>query len=246
MTRLYIKWFFSVLLLLAAQIVGLIVVPVALLHLRIRDRKYHFPLMDRLPRWAQAWDNEGDTFGDRYWVAAYGFVAAQSFWTRVHWLALRNRAHNLSAWLGVGGTLAYHKEYKGRSNIHHVPDDSRAWTGRLMTEAYDAGFPQGGAKLRAFEYYGVLPYPQVINKTLRRVFGLDYDLGIRYRLGWKIKGGKQEDTPHRLVVNVMHRTNIKHKFCQIWTAHYCVVSQHNFLHRLQTHLLLCRPSCCRT
>lgn len=186
MTRLYIKWFLSVLLLWAAQIVGLIVVPVALAQTYRRAGRG-----GQLPRWAWAWGNEGNPNGDIYWH--------QKPWTQRFprladfvWLALRNRAHNLSGWLGVPEQDWYLKGFRGNASMS-VADDSRAWTGRLYCKAgsYSAG-ARKPITVTAFEHYGVLAYPFTGGKW-----------GIRWRLGYKIKGGVEEDRPHRLVCNVM-------------------------------------------
>lgn len=171
MLRLFIRWALSVLVLWIAQLVGLIVVPVALSWAVLRRNL-------RLPHWASAWDNHDYPSGDIYWQTRYGLAAHTSFWLRFRWLALRNRAHNLSRWLGVDdpGRIVY---CKGVENGY--ADDDRRWTGWLWIR-----------RERAFESYGVLPYPFTGGKC-----------GLRWRLGWKIKGGAKEDRPHRLVCNVM-------------------------------------------
>jgi len=82
-----IRWATSMLCVLCLQIVGLILVPVALIGLG--------PKAKRLPRWAWLWDNQGDTInGDGPWVRRWN-GDSNHFWPRFRWLALRNRTHNL-------------------------------------------------------------------------------------------------------------------------------------------------------
>jgi hypothetical protein len=213
MIRLFLKWFASVLLLWGAQIVGLIVVPVALLHLRVRDRHFPLPMNNVLPQWARAWDNADSPFGDTYWFQRYPGFEALRFWPRFRWLALRNRAHNLSRWLGLDGDYAY-LTAKTTTSFEQA-DDSRAWTGKLLVTVWDRVPFDGVRRLRGWESYGVMPYPPRVSRAIDRLLSAiaprklweplkeGERLGIRWRFGWKIKGGQSEDRPHRLVCNVM-------------------------------------------
>lgn len=76
-----------------ANIAGIVVVPVALLHGGLRSP---------LPAWASWWDNDREPFGD---TARAPAIAAASglklFWLRFNWLAIRNPANNLGRELGV-------------------------------------------------------------------------------------------------------------------------------------------------
>lgn len=192
MTRLIVKWFASVLLLWAAQLVGIFAVPIALLWTRLRRRSP----WAQFPRWAWPWDNRRHPFGDVYWYRKIegfkgkSYRAVYDFWPRFRWLALRNRAHNLSEWLGVeskpGDWVAAHVA-KGNG----LPNDDRRWTGVLFVVLIRDGWTKHSRTI-AWEFYGVQPYPFTGGKW-----------GIRWRLGWKIKGEFYEDNPHRLVCNVM-------------------------------------------
>lgn len=78
-----------------AQLLGLFVVPVALLFCSRED--------EHLPHWAYPWCNEWDSingYSNRgHWEARWG-SATRSYWPRFLWLAIRNRAANTSQWLG--------------------------------------------------------------------------------------------------------------------------------------------------
>lgn len=79
-----------------ADIVGLVVVPVALLWCD-KDSVY-------LPRWAYLWCNEWDSINGisarMHWEERWGTEGVRKFWPRFLWLAIRNRSSNLSQMLG--------------------------------------------------------------------------------------------------------------------------------------------------
>jgi len=92
----FIRWGGGILALVVLDVLGLVVVPVALLFTTDTDRQ--------LPWWAWAWSNAQDGInGDSGWQRRWGGVkAVQRFWPRFVWLALRNRSHNARRfWFGI-------------------------------------------------------------------------------------------------------------------------------------------------
>ena len=79
-----------------ADILGLIVVPIALLFCNGKD--------EHLPHWAWPWCNEWDSingYSNAYhWEKRWGKEGARKWWPRFLWLAIRNRSANLSQLLG--------------------------------------------------------------------------------------------------------------------------------------------------
>jgi hypothetical protein len=83
--------------LLVGDLLGLVMVPIALLFTKKED--------DHLPHWfAYPWCNEWDSINglanDYVWEKRYGKDGVRKFWPRFLWLAIRNRGSNLSQMLG--------------------------------------------------------------------------------------------------------------------------------------------------
>lgn len=79
----------------AADILGLAIVPIALLWCD-RDSEH-------LPHWAWPWCNEWDSINgysnSHHWERRWG-DSTRSYWPRFLWLAIRNRSANLSQLIG--------------------------------------------------------------------------------------------------------------------------------------------------
>ena len=83
-------------LVLLGELLGLVMVPVALL--------WCDETSEHLPHWAWPWCNEWDSINgysnSYHWERRWGTDEVRTFWPRFLWLAIRNRASNLSQWLG--------------------------------------------------------------------------------------------------------------------------------------------------
>lgn len=81
---------------IAGDLVGLFVVPIALLFCKKED--------EHLPHWAYLWCNEWDGINGRSnddaWLKRFGEEGVRKYWPRFLWLAIRNRGSNLSQMLG--------------------------------------------------------------------------------------------------------------------------------------------------
>jgi len=81
---------------LLSDLVGLFVVPIALIFCKKED--------DHLPHWAFLWCNEWDSINgysnDNGWLHKWGPLGIRKYWPRFLWLAVRNRSSNLSQILG--------------------------------------------------------------------------------------------------------------------------------------------------
>jgi hypothetical protein len=82
--------------LIVGDLLGLIVVPIALLFAK-KDSEH-------LPHWAYPWCNEWDGINgranDNAWVNRWGEEGVKKYWPRFLWSAIRNRGANLSQMLG--------------------------------------------------------------------------------------------------------------------------------------------------
>lgn len=160
-----LNWLISICRSFLVDLSGVFVVPIALLI---------GGLNNRLPSWAQRWDNDRDPFGDNARrppiEAATGL---KKMWLRYLWLAWRNPGNNYSYQLGfkqIAGTVYV---LTGDSQV-----SDQGYPGRKFVTAWQDG------EAVAFDFYLVYRYPFWPAKCLR------------IRLGWKIEdnvGRKIED-----------------------------------------------------
>ena len=96
------------------ELAGFIVVPIALLKTKKED--------DHLPHWAYPWCNEWDGINGLslrgHWEEKWGKEGVRKFWPRFLWLAVRNRASNMSQILGKEYP---HPDETWKKNIHLWP-----------------------------------------------------------------------------------------------------------------------------
>lgn len=119
---------------LTAELLGLVVVPIALL---FTDKD-----SEHLPKWAYPWDNDWDGINGRaesyVWVKRYGTEGVKRFWPRFLWLAIRNRASNVSQLLGKRAPV----EDDTYRKIIPIPLTSRCFK---ITWGYTSYKPGGGS-----------------------------------------------------------------------------------------------------
>lgn len=147
------RWLVSVLKSFLVDISGLFIVPVALLM---------GGLNNRLPLWAQRWDNDREPFGDNAREpdikAATGL---KKLWLRYVWLALRNPGNNYG--YSVGFPQVPHTWYAFKGDIQTSDQGHPGWK---LVKAYQDG------EWVAFEFYLVWAWAKT--------------RCLRVRLGWKI------------------------------------------------------------
>lgn len=154
---IYIKWLCLVVLGLIVDILGLVVVPIALLS----APSLRF---SRLPKWAWWWDNDAEPYGDVKRMLALGHATSrlQVLWLRFHWLAIRNPSNNFGYYV-LGVMQSANNGYGYRGN----PMTSDQGEGGIL---FIKMFGLAG-RVVAFELYVVVPYGSRC---------------LRIRLGWKI------------------------------------------------------------
>lgn len=149
-----LKYLWGTLKSITGVIAGAFVVPVALLQAG----------RERLPQWAQMWDNDREPFGDtaRYPAinAAHGW---EHLWLRYQWLAFRNPANNLGRMLGVSRPAVPLNMHWGNPNTSDQGESGYRFTKQFDTDTWE---------LVAFEFYLVWAY------CATRC--------LRVRLGWKL------------------------------------------------------------
>jgi hypothetical protein len=151
---IYIKWLFFVVSSIAMDALGLIVVPFAILLGGVDNR---------LPKWAQWFDNDREPFGDLTRGPAIAAASgAKKVWLRWLWLAVRNPANNYGYQVcGVPRTAD--TTYTLWGDIETSDQGVGGWK---YVEARKDG------RLVAFELYIVIPHLP--------------GRCVRIRLGWKI------------------------------------------------------------
>jgi len=152
------KWFAGFIIGLLMDVVGaLIMVPLALMIGGVNNR---------LPNWANWFDNDRDPFGDTARRPAIDAAAGlKKGWLRYVWLALRNPANNFGykvvGFKHVGGV-----DYES----YGIPTTSDQSTG-----GWKAVIARYQGRVVAFELYVVLPYSTPWGMRC-----------VRVRLGWKL------------------------------------------------------------
>jgi hypothetical protein len=116
---IYVKYLILVLLDWLLAILGLVIVPIALL---FTPRK-----ATNLPRWAWLWDNDVDGLnGDSGWQDKHPETYSSFFW-RFWWLAIRNRTTNFGRRI-AGYTLTTQPFFKGNPFIGNGKGKPTGWT----------------------------------------------------------------------------------------------------------------------
>jgi len=133
----------------------------------------------RLPMWAVWWDNYTDGIdGDPPYVQAT--AAWPLFWRRYNWLALRNRVHNWSRYVGCVQTTAL------VANVGVWPSDYHGIAGRVLTAA------TGEDGQEYFQDYSMWKWP-----GLSRC--------VRWRWGWKFRHVTATDPlPHGYIAALVY------------------------------------------
>mgnify|MGYP003394142317 CR=1 FL=1 len=128
---------------------------------------------DRLPKWAQPWDNDREPFGD---TARYAELIGarlngswlKQLWLRYKWLGWRNPANNYGRSMGI--TDAPAGAYIRRNGDQLTSDQSRP--GWKFNSLHNPLFDYESPDMLAFEFYLVWAYSD------KRC--------LRVRLGWKL------------------------------------------------------------
>lgn len=145
-----IRWLILVPLSFVMDVLGLVVVPIALLFCN-RESNY-------LPNWAWPWSNDQETInGDPYWQEKHG-EAARGFCCRFVWLALRNPSNNFGYWCGWLQASDATYRYWGDPEVNNETGHA----GWLLV----AG---NNGKQAAFCFY--LVYPTLPTRCLRMMLG---------------------------------------------------------------------------
>lgn len=136
------------------RLAGIFVVPVALLQAG----------RDRLPAWAQAWDNDREPFGDTARGPAISTsTGLKHLWLRYMWLGWRNPANNFGRTMGELRMPGQIVTSIGNPN---TSDQGEQGYHVLILK------PLEGYSIQAFEFYFVWAY------SATRC--------VRIRLGWKL------------------------------------------------------------
>lgn len=157
---LVVEWLFLFVLSLIVDLLGLIMVPIAL---RACDEQ-----SEHLPSWAWAWDNDRDGInGDAGWaLPEHANGRQREYWWRFWWLAIRNPGNNFGYKLGRTPeqivTLS--------TNTHAQIGDQAGHAGQICVWCSDC-----------WCFYSIVPYSDydlIARQVVRRC--------VRIALGWKI------------------------------------------------------------